>query len=73
MLDAAGAMFGFEGVMEATPGLVAQGRGPSRLGVEFVADEPQVCKLDWAEVRGYVGDHFGWEGGEVCGGHFWIG
>ena len=54
MLDAAGAMFGFEGVMEATPGLVAQGRGRSRLSMEFVADEPQVCKLDWAEVRGYV-------------------
>ena len=53
-VDAAGAEFGFDDMMESAPRLVAEGRGRSRLDVEVAGDETQVCELDWKEVGGYV-------------------
>ena len=59
LVEAAGGEFEFEDMVKTTPCLMAQGPGPLRLGVEFVADEAQVCALDGPEAGGYVCDQFG--------------
>ena len=66
-LSATGA--GFEIVVEAPPGLFAEGRCGSGDCVEGAACEAHVCDGGRGEVGCYLRYHLGWEAEDRCGGH----